>query len=110
MNKIVENLLLLNNLELGGQKDSAECKALRLKVPAPELKQYDRLRTRGKKGVALVQNGVCTACHIRMPMAKINSLIQCTGSLTCDNCGCFIFLSPEQQDLFVHGERGLAIA
>lgn len=110
MNTIVEDLLLLHNLELGCPEPTPEVKELRKKIPSKELLQYDRLRHRGKKGVALVRNGVCTGCHIHMPTAKINSLISGKGSMTCDNCGCFLYLSPEQRELFQQQKSSAAIA
>ncbi len=100
MNKIVEDLLLLKNLELGEAQKTPEILTLRKQIPSKELRQYDSLQSRGKKGVALVRDGVCTGCHIRVPIGKINSLIVGASTLTCDNCGCFLYLSPEQQEQF----------
>ena len=109
MNSIVEDLLLLHNLELGETTQTPEISEVRQKIPARELVRYDRLRSRGKKGVALVRNGVCTGCHIAMPSAKINALILSKNVLTCDNCGCFLYLSPEQSELF-QSQRSVTVA
>jgi predicted nucleic acid-binding Zn-ribbon protein len=99
MNKVVEDLLLLQNLELGEKTKTPEIMSLRAKIPTKSLTQYDRLQQRGKKGVALVRNGVCTGCHIRVPVGTTNSLMLGLSALTCDSCGRFLYLSPEQCQL-----------
>lgn len=99
MNKTIEDLLALQNLELGEAKKPREILALRKAIPEKTLMQYDRLQKRGKKGVALVRNGVCSGCHIRMPLGTINSLMLGATALTCDSCGRFLYLSLEQAEL-----------
>jgi predicted nucleic acid-binding Zn-ribbon protein len=104
MNKIVEDLLELQNLELGETTKTPEILALRKNIPSKALMQYDRLQSRGKKGVALVRNGVCSGCHIRVPIGKINSLILGASVLTCDSCGRFLYISPEQAEMVESGK------
>ena len=108
MNKIIEQLLLLQNLELGESNETPESQALRKQIPAKELLTYDKLRRRGKKGVALARNGVCSACHIRMPIGKIASLMMGTTVMTCDHCGSFLYLSQEQASLFENRKAVMA--
>jgi len=99
MNKTVEDLLLLQNLELGETTKTPEILALRSTILPKALIQYDRLQQRGKKGVALVRNGVCTGCHIRVTVGTINMLMLGLTPLSCESCGRFLYISPEQCQL-----------
>jgi predicted nucleic acid-binding Zn-ribbon protein len=110
MNKAVEDLLLLQNLELGEKTKTPEILALRTKIPQKALIQYDRLQQRGKKGVALVRNGVCTGCHIHVTIGMINSLMLGVTPLTCANCGRFLYLSPEQSQQLESNKSQAAVA
>lgn len=65
---------------------------LRKTIPTPILGHYDRLVARGKKGVALVRNQVCTGCHMRLPIGTINTLMQNQDIQLCDTCGRYLYL------------------
>src|SRR5258707_8768373 len=67
---------------------------LRASIPQPILAHYDRLVVRGKKGVAVVRNQVCTGCHMRLPIGTINVLMQHQDIQLCDSCGRYLYL-PE---------------
>jgi hypothetical protein len=93
MNAIVQNLLKLQAIEFGN--DSGQDKQiaeLRAKVPEPILGHYNRLRARGKKGVAVVRNQVCTGCHMKLPVGVINTLMQDKDIQLCDSCGRYLYL------------------
>src|SRR5216684_346811 len=70
---------------------------LRANIPAPILAHYDRLVARGKKGIAVVRNQVCTGCHMRLPIGTINVLMQHQDVQLCDSCGRYLYLpdAPE---------------
>jgi predicted nucleic acid-binding Zn-ribbon protein len=78
MRTTVENLYALQQLQLQTAPVSAEreaqIKLLREKIPAQILGHFDRLIAQGRKGVALVRNGVCRECHIRVPLGTAASL------------------------------------
>jgi predicted nucleic acid-binding Zn-ribbon protein len=99
MNALLQNLLKLQSLEFG---ESTEKNAktviaeLRGKIPTPVLNHYDRLRARGKKGIALVRNQVCTGCHMRVPIGMITTLMHNLDIQLCDSCGRYLYLSPEE--------------
>ena len=70
MNNVLQDLLKLQALEFGetaDKKTEAQAAELRGKIPQPIIGHYDRLRVRGKKGVAVVRNQVCTGCHMHVP-------------------------------------------
>ncbi len=70
MNGILQNLLKLQRLDFGEQpKNASQAAALRAAIPSTMLQQYERLRARGKKGIALVHNRVCTNCRMQVPIA-----------------------------------------
>ncbi|MCF7709087.1 MAG: hypothetical protein K9N52_09345, partial [Verrucomicrobia bacterium] len=69
MKNFAELLFDLQALEMGPNEtkneNAGKISSLREKIPAPVLAHYDRLANRGKKGIALVRNGVCGECHMR---------------------------------------------
>ena len=69
-----------------------EIKRLRAILPAFILGHHDRKLQMGKPSIAPVVNGVCSACHLRLPTGHANRLQSCQDLEVCDNCGTFIFL------------------
>jgi predicted nucleic acid-binding Zn-ribbon protein len=104
MNDVLSNLLKLQALafsettDQNSEKQKAEFRAL---VPPPILGHYDRLTARGKKGVAVVRNQVCTGCHMRLPIGTINTLMQGTDIQLCDTCGRYLYLPDATETQFV---------
>src|ERR1035441_6377545 len=97
MNETIKILLQLQSLEFNGKAAPAQAKQaaeLRAKIPPPILAHYDRLVARGKKGVALVRNQVCTACHINVPRGVVVTLMNNTDVQLCGSCGRYLYL-PE---------------
>ena len=95
MDELIQNLLQLQTLEFGEAKadDTAGLIIeLRGKIPAQILGHYDRLRARGKKGLAAVTNQVCAGCHMRLPLAVIMTLKRGQDMQVCDNCGRYLYL------------------
>jgi hypothetical protein len=93
VNKILSHLLTLQTIELESpKKDSKEVLSLREKIPAEMLSRFDKFLGRGKKGIALVQNGVCKGCQIQVPVGTVNALLQGTGACVCGNCGRYLYM------------------
>lgn len=90
----MESLFALQQIQFSGRAHTADGEAeslkLRAAVPAPILAHYDRLAVRGRKGVALVRNGVCGECHLRIPVGKLANLSSATDVQLCDNCGRYL--------------------
>ncbi len=98
MNELMQNLLELQTLEFSQTKDNSTAALiaeLREKIPAQIVGHYDRLRVRGKKGLAAVSNQVCTGCHMRLPLAVIMTLKHDQDIQLCDSCGRYLYLAPE---------------
>ena len=98
---LMENLLALQTLELNPAELTAQQPQrdlLRSKVPTQLLGHYDRLMARGKKGVAVVRNGVCAECHIRVPIGSLGALTFGTDIQLCGNCGRYLYL-PEDEPM-----------
>jgi predicted nucleic acid-binding Zn-ribbon protein len=96
MNELIENVWKLQSLESAANADdqSDQMAALRAKIPAQVLGHYDRLRARGKKGVAVVRNQVCTACHMQVPLGAVMTLMRGGDIQLCECCGRYLYL-PE---------------
>ncbi len=104
MHAVLQNLLKLQALEFETASTSstdAQIKELRQVIPAPILGHYDRLRVRGKKGVAVVRNQTCTGCHMRQPIGKVTVLMRGEDIQLCDSCGRYLYLPDEAESQFV---------
>jgi predicted nucleic acid-binding Zn-ribbon protein len=100
MKDLIQNLLKLQEIEFAEVRDSsaeAAISQLRRKVPLPILEHYDRLTIRGKKGVAIVRNQVCTGCHMRIPIGAIITLMHNEDIQMCETCGRYLFLPADAQ-------------
>ena len=98
MKDILQNLYTLQTLDLSGLRaNSPQATALRAGIPDGMLANYDRARARGKKGIALVRNHVCTNCRMQVPVAVTASLK--AGMIqVCGNCGLYLCLPrPDEQ-------------
>lgn len=74
--------------------------ALRLQIPLPMLNHYDRLRVRGKKGVAAVRNQTCSGCHVQVTRAIVINLMHGDDIQVCENCGRYLYLPvPNEQQV-----------
>ncbi len=100
MRKIMEHLLALQNFQFNARGQSlvvqAEVAQRRAEVPTPVLAHFDRMAARGKKGVAVVRHGVCTACHMQITTGKLSNLAAGSDICLCDNCGRYLYL-PEAE-------------
>lgn len=96
MKKLIEHLLELQSLEFGG-KTGAEAESriakLREEIPMQILAHYDRLMARGKKGVSIIRNQVCTACHVQVPRNTVLTLMHGEDIQICENCGRYLSLA-----------------
>ena len=68
---------------------------LRATIPAPVLAHYDRLGARGKKGVAILRNQSCTACHMHVPIGVVLDLKRGEDVCLCGCCGRYLYLPEE---------------
>jgi hypothetical protein len=96
MKSPIEILFQLQELEdhAAVPDQDAAVQRLRQKIPAPVLGHYDRLRVRGKKGVALVRNGVCAGCHMRLASGIYATLVRAEDIMICDTCGRYLHIIP----------------
>ncbi len=95
MNELFQNLIQLQSLEFGGEKNAqveAAMVALRAQIPAQILGHYDRLVARGKKGVAAVRGQVCSGCHMQVPLGVVMTLRHGQDIQLCENCGRYLYL------------------
>lgn len=97
MNELLQTLLKLQALEfeeVQATDTEAMIAALRAKIPPQILGHYDRLVARGKKGVAMVRDQVCTGCHMRLPIGTIMTLKHDRDIQLCESCGRYLYLPP----------------
>ena len=104
----MQNLLKLQTMEFsetGDETAAATITALRAKIPPPILVHYDRFQVRGKKGLAVVVNQVCTGCHMRLPLGVIMTLKHGQDLQLCDSCGRYLYLPDEVESAPVTAPR-----
>jgi predicted nucleic acid-binding Zn-ribbon protein len=108
MRKIMEHLLALQKLQFGARSRpcdvQTEMENLRQKVPTPILAHYERLILRGRKGVAIAHNGVCSECHLRITSGKLIGLVYADEIQLCDNCGRYLYL-PKDEPIGLSGSK-----
>jgi hypothetical protein len=113
MRKIMDHLLALQRIQFAARAGApalpVEVEKLRAEVPPPILAHYDRLTARGKKGVALARNGVCSECHLRITGAKLVGLAAASDIQLCDNCGRYLCL-PAEPPLDMTNPKALSAA
>jgi hypothetical protein len=104
MNIVLQDLLKLQALDFGeatAKNVEAQTAALRGNIPQPIIGHYDRLRARGKKGVAVVRNQVCTGCHMRVPIGQITVLMRGEDIQLCETCGRYLYLPDPAEAEFL---------
>ena len=105
MNNILQNLLKLQALDFGEAKAKnveAQTAALRGNIPQPIIGHYERLRVRGKKGVAVVRNQVCSGCHMHVPIGQITVLMRGEDVQLCETCGRYLYLPDPAEAEFIN--------
>ena len=74
-----------------------EITRLRSVLPTAILGHHDRMLQRGKRSIVPVMDGICSSCHLRLPISHISRL-KCSQDLeVCDNCGAFIYFEPTEE-------------
>jgi uncharacterized protein len=97
LNELLQNLIKLQSLEFSEVEEKtaeAAMAELRAKIPPQILGHYDRLVAKGKKGITLVRDQVCTGCHMRVPIGGIMALKHGEDIQLCENCGRYLYLPP----------------
>ena len=104
MNSVLQDLMKLQALDFAEpaeKKSEAQADELRAKIPQPVFAHYERLRVRGKKGVAVVRNQVCTGCHMHVPIGQITVLMRGEDVQLCESCGRYLYLPDAAETEFL---------
>jgi len=108
MNAYLETLNILQRRVLpglpAGQGADPKSAELRAKVPAPILAHFDRLVAQGRKAVAEARNGICGACHLRMPASEALSSPHDNDLHVCAHCGAYLIF-PTVEPVAVEPKR-----
>ena len=99
---ILENLLALQNVELvrgkATQERDAQILSLRDKIPQRLLAHYDSLMANGRKGVALVRDGLCSECRQLVGASALNGFLHDDPIQICIHCRRFLYWSEPEAD------------
>lgn len=73
------------------KKEFEECeneiKNIRSKVPSDILKDFDYIKSQKKVAVAILKNGICTGCKIKVSSLTLDEINKGNEIVYCDNCG-----------------------
>lgn len=98
--RVLENMLALQNLELQTEKASDESDRqimlLRSRIPRRLLMHYDCLMANGRKGVALVRNGMCSECHQEINGNVLGAAACGHPVQLCSHCRRFLYLPVDE--------------
>ena len=101
MNTFINDLLALQQVLKRGDGATAgevtERRRLEKKIPAPLLAHFFRQLACDRRGVALVRNGVCSECHIRLPSVSFDNLKRSDDVQLCESCGCYLALPADEE-------------
>lgn len=88
-NLIEEETKLKHNFALLKRKREALAQALGTTL----LERYETMRKRkGGIAVALIENGICAACHVKIPIGIVNGLRGGSNTLVlCPSCGRYLY-------------------
>jgi predicted nucleic acid-binding Zn-ribbon protein len=78
----------VKELSPGEKKLAAE--RFREILPTALLKHHDSRIALGKRSLAIVQNGICGACHLQLPSGHRRRKAAADDLDVCDNCGVFL--------------------
>jgi len=114
MNTALLSLLDLQEILRRGDRASSAEKArasrLRKSIEPPVLEHLYHQLACNRRSVALVRNGVCGECHIRLPIAVLYELRNSDAVPFCENCGCFVALAADEPEGVHPGCRAPAVA
>ena len=101
MNTFINDLLALQQILQCGDAatvaQATERSRLEKKIPAPLLAHFLRVRMGDRRGVALVRNGVCGECHIRVSRLTLDNLKRSDDVQLCESCGCYLALPVDEE-------------
>ena len=95
----MESLVALQQIQLKRARPTPAAKdeitKLRRDIPEGILNHFDRLLARGKKGVAVARNGVCSECHLKISSGTLGTLPHRSDIHLCASCGRYLYLPLE---------------
>ncbi len=108
MKEIMEALLKLQEAQIRAElkpgEENSTTRKWRKEVPKPIQGHFDRLRARGKKGVAIIRNGTCNGCYMKVSLGVMVTLRNGTDIQLCGNCGRYLYL-PEDEAIGTIAEK-----
>lgn len=67
-------------------------------LPASLLRKYQALfKRRGGLALAMVRNGACLGCNMKLPPQQYNKLLRVTEIQTCPHCNRILYVEKNQQ-------------
>jgi predicted nucleic acid-binding Zn-ribbon protein len=101
LNELDDEQSLIRRSEHSASNSEVLRESFRANLPLSVLTHHDRLRSRGRRSIAEVRNGVCSGCHMNLPtglQAEVPEVQRKSMLLRCQTCGRFIFPVKEASE------------
>src|SRR6266550_2841543 len=98
LNELEDEQSLVRRSEHSASNSKVLRESLRANLPLSVLTHHDRLRSRGRRSVAEVRNGVCSGCHMNLPTGLQAEVQRKSMLLRCQTCERFIFPVKEASE------------
>ena len=95
LNRLEDEYVLAQASGRSTLNSQALMESLRANMPLAVLTHHDRLRSRGRKSIAAVRNGVCSGCHMNLPTGSLAEIKRQSTLVKCDTCARFLFVAAE---------------
>ncbi len=92
LNRLEEELKALGAYSKKRSELEKTINRLRPKIPHTVLSHHDRIRTKGRRSIAPVQDWICHGCYITIPIGLRQPLSLANDLFVCENCGSYIYL------------------
>lgn len=67
-------------------------------IPAYLIKQYDTLRARSGEPIAVVRNGTCSGCKLKLAGSTVERARGSLGIVTCEHCSRILYIEEFAHD------------
>ncbi len=89
--------------EVGGIRDEIaefgeQRNALTERIPAYLIQQYDTLRARGAEPIAMIKNGTCAGCKLKLAGSTVERARGSLSIVTCEHCSRILFVDDFSRD------------
>lgn len=84
-------------LQTARAEEASERSKLEKEIATEVLRAYQRIQTRYDDALAVVVNGMCTGCHMRVPPQRFIELRRGDKMVPCEECRRLLYWLPDEE-------------